>query len=117
MTLPEWFRPGAYGVVLGAVVVSIVGFTWGGWMTTSSANKMAAGVAQSEVTAALVPVCVSRSQADPDQATKIDAITKASTYQRRDALMKTGWATAPGATEPDRGLADACLAALKLSAS
>jgi hypothetical protein len=30
-------------------------------------------------------------------------------YKRSDMLMKTGWATMPGSTDPDRAVAKACM--------
>ena len=41
MTFPEWTKPGVYGALVGAVAVSILGFTWGGWTTAGSADEMA----------------------------------------------------------------------------
>lgn len=117
MNTPEWLKPGIYGAVIGAVFVGIVGFTWGGWVTGGSANKMAMAMAHDDVIAALVPVCVGMSRSDADRAMKIAAIQEASNYQRRGALMETGWATVPGSEEPNRDLAQACVAALELDAS
>jgi dienelactone hydrolase len=115
MKTPEWFSPGAYGFMAGAVFVAVVGFSWGGWMTGSSANKLATALAQSEVTAALVPVCLERALSDPDRAAKLDTISKAATYKRPEAVMAAGWATVPGATEPDQALAAACIPGLDLA--
>lgn len=78
---------------------------------------MAMAMARDDVIAALVPVCVDISRSDSDRASKIVAIQEASSYQKRNALMETGWATVPGLEEPDRDLAQACVAALELDAS
>ncbi|WP_410349765.1 hypothetical protein [Yoonia sp.] len=32
MTVPEWTKPGAFGAVGGATILSVLGFTWGGWV-------------------------------------------------------------------------------------
>lgn len=117
MNTPEWLKPGIYGALIGAVFVGIVGFTWGGWVTGSSANKMAMSMAHDDVISALVPVCVDMSRSDAGRASKIATIEEASSYQKRNALMETGWATVPGAEEPNRDLAQACVAALELDAS
>ena len=55
MTTPDWLKPGTNGALIGAVFVGIVGFTWGGWVTGSSAEKMASELAEDKVIAALVP--------------------------------------------------------------
>ena len=66
MKFPEWLKPALYGAVAGAVAISIAGFSWGGWVTGSSAREMAADQAKLEVVAALVPVCVEQSRLDPN---------------------------------------------------
>lgn len=110
----EWLRPGIYGALMGAIVVGIVGFTWGGWVTGGTANERAMTMARDDVVAALVPVCLDMAKSDPQRAEKMDTIRAASRYQQRDAVMKAGWATVPGAETPDRDVAEACLTALEL---
>lgn len=41
MNTPGWLKPGIYGAVIGAVIVGVVGFTWGGWVTGGTANDRA----------------------------------------------------------------------------
>ena len=112
MNTPEWIKPGIYGAVIGAAVVGILGFTWGGWVTSGTANDRAMAMSHDDVVAAMVPVCLDMARTDPDRAAKIATIRDASTFQRRDALMEAGWATVPGADSPDRDIARACLASL-----
>lgn len=114
MNTPEWLKPGIYGAVIGAVVISIAGFSWGGWMTGGGATKMASAAAHDGVIAALVPICLDRSRTDPDRLAKLATIQAASTSQRRDALMQTGWATMPGNDTLNRDLAQACVTGLEL---
>jgi len=117
MTFPEWTKPGLYGALVGALGVSILGFTWGGWTTSSNAQTMARNMATDEGTLAMVPVCLNMAAADPEQADKLAAMQGLSGFSRRNAMMETGWAIRPGADKPDRDLADACLAGLDLDAS
>ncbi|WP_298920895.1 hypothetical protein [uncultured Roseobacter sp.] len=117
MTFPEWTKPGLYGALGGAIAVSIIGFTWGGWTTSSSAETMAQNMANEEVTLAMVPVCLNMSAADPTRAEKLANLQELSGFGRRNAMMETGWATHPGSDTPDRDLADACLAGLELDGS
>ena len=114
MTMPEWLKPGLYGAVIGAIAITITGFSWGGWMTGGAANEAAMKLAQAETTAALVPTCLAMSQADPERVAKLELITSAPSYKRGGAIMEAGWATAPGMDAPDRDLAKACEAALEL---
>lgn len=112
MTMPEWLKPGIYGAAIGAVAIAIAGFSWGGWVTGGTANKMAQSMSRDDLTRAMVPVCLDMIDRDPRSGEKIAVIQQASTYQRRDALMKTGWATMPGTDAPNRDIAQACLASL-----
>lgn len=117
MNIPEWLKPGLAGAVSGGVIVAIVGFSWGGWMTSSSAEQMARVTAGNSVTEALVPVCVDRSANDPDRVEKLITISQATSFGRRDAVLAAGWATVPGDTAASRRLATACLAELDLPAA
>jgi len=109
MNTPEWLQPALYGAVAGAVVISIAGFSWGGWMTGSSAKKMAAETARLEVVAALVPICLEQSKQDPQVTQTLADLKEISGYKRNEMLMKAGWATMPGSTDPDRFVANACM--------
>jgi len=115
MRTPEWLKPGLYGAATGAVALAIVGFAWGGWVTDGKAQEMASDQAQLEVVAALVPICVEQSRLDPQVADTLAQLKDARSYQRGDMLMKAGWATMPGSTEPSRSVALAC--AEKLAAA
>ncbi len=117
MNFPEWTKPGIYGAVGGAIAISILGFTWGGWVTNGSAQAMAQDLAAEEVTLALVPVCLNTSAADPERAEQLAVLQDLTGSGRRNAMMETGWATRPGSDTPDRDLANACLARLDLDGS
>lgn len=117
MTTPEWLKPGVYGGVIGAAAISILGFSWGGWVTGGGAAEMAQTMAQEEVMTALVPVCVELSRVDPERVAKLATIQEASSYNRYKSVMEAGWATTPGNEDPDRDLAKACIAGLELDAS
>ena len=112
MKIPNWLKPGIYGAVVGALALTTVGFAWGGWMTGGSAEKMASEQARSEVVAALVPICLDQSSQDPSVVETLARLKDTRSYQRSDLLMKTGWATMPGSSDPDRDVARACMAAL-----
>ncbi len=109
MRTPEWLKPALWGAATGAIVVSIAGFSWGGWVTGSTADQMAADHAQAEVVAALVPICLEQSRNDPRLAQELAALEEAKSYKRRDMVMDSGWATMPGAEDADRAVANACM--------
>lgn len=114
MNTPEWLKPGVYGAVIGAILVGVVGFSWGGWVTGGTANDRALKMSHNDVITSMVPICLDMARSDPARLDKMSTIRAASTYQRRDALMEAGWATVPGSEEPNRDIAQACLAALEL---
>jgi hypothetical protein len=104
----DWIKPGAWGVVVGSVVTMILGFGWGGWTTGGTAERMAAERSTAAVTAALVPVCLEKSKADPAVAKKVGALKALPTsYEQRDAVAKDGWASIGGG-EANRDVAEAC---------
>lgn len=117
MNTPEWFKPGLYGALIGAGVLGIVGFNWGGWVTGGTAQDRAMAMSRDDVVAAMVPVCLDMARTDPGRVAKLATIRAASTYQRRDALMDAGWATVPGTSEPDRDIAQDCLKLLDVDAA
>jgi hypothetical protein len=112
MNIPEGLKPGLMGTAVGAVALAVVGFTWGGWVTGGTAKEMAADQAKLEVIAALVPICIQQSSQDPQVVETLAHLKDASSYQRSDMLMKAGWATMPGSSEPNRNVAKACIKVL-----
>jgi len=97
MNSPEWPNPGIHGALTGAALVGLLGFTWGGWVTDGTAHERAMAMSHDSVVTAVVPVCLDMAQTEPERAAKLTALQGASTYQRRTALMETGWATVPDA--------------------
>ena len=109
MKMPIWLKPAVMGAVGGAIVTMVLGFSQGGWVRGSSAERIADQRSKAAVTAALVPVCISQSKADPDATAKFALFGAIkSSYERRDFVMKTGWATMPAAQAPNSELAAAC---------
>ena len=108
MRTPEWIKPALFGAVIGGGALAIVGFSYGGWMTGGAAAKMASGQAGLAVVAALVPICVVQSEQDPQSVETLAELKSTRSYQRGDLLMKAGWATMPGSSDPNRAVARAC---------
>ncbi|HVO03831.1 MAG TPA: hypothetical protein VMT54_16640 [Candidatus Cybelea sp.] len=106
-------KPGLTGAGLGAVATIMIGFGLGGWHTSASAERMADERSSLAVTDALVPICIAQSKLDPDSVAKIAKMTTMITgYERRDYVMKAGWATTSTADGPNRDVAAACAEAL-----
>jgi hypothetical protein len=109
MQAPTWLKPAVMGAVVGAVATMVLGFSQGGWYLGSSAERLADQRSEAAVTTALVPICISQSKLDPDATSKFAQFgTMKTTYERKDFVMKAGWATVPAAEKPDGNLAGAC---------
>jgi hypothetical protein len=109
VNIPTWLKPGLTGAALGAVATMVIGFNQGGWYSTNSAEKLADERSAIAVVGALVPVCLAQAKLDPQGSEKIKAMTTMVTsYERRDYLMKAGWATTSTADGPNREVATAC---------
>src|ERR1700739_3595926 len=103
------------GIAIGAVASMVVGFSWGGWMTAGTANKIAAERADTAVVTALTPICVEKFLQNSDAKVNLAILQKiSSNWEQGDFLQKGGWATQPGATSPDYHLARACAEKLVL---
>jgi pimeloyl-ACP methyl ester carboxylesterase len=111
-------KPGIWGAVLGSILTMIVGFSWGGWTTSSTARQGAMTQADAAVTTALVPICLAGEKADAGRAKKLGELAAiTSSYEQTEFVMKTGWATFPGQADPNRAVAEACAAALLKTAA
>jgi len=112
--MPQWFKPGLVGAVIGAIILAIVGFTQLGWVAASTAEAMAIKRADAAVVKALVPVCVARAQMDPETVPKLQELgAVTSKWDRRSFVEKAGWAKMPGDEISNKDLAEACAQALK----
>jgi hypothetical protein len=116
MNIPEWTKPALLGAGAGAIVLAIIGFNWGGWMTADAAARMSDRGSTAAVASALTPYCLANAKADPMAASVMSELKTANSYQRRGIVEKSGWATPLGAESPDRALAENCLDALDISA-
>jgi len=118
MQAPTWLKPGIMGAVVGGIATMVVGFNYGGWYLGSSAETLAQKQSTAAVVEALVPICISQSQMDPETVAKLKAFSAIkSSYEQRDFVMKAGWATMPAADAPNRDLASACADVLAKSAA
>ena len=93
------------GVAAGAFVLAGVGFGWGGWVLPSKAEEMA----QTAVIERLVPICVAQFLEDPQRKEKLVALEEADYMEQTSYLEKQGWATMPGAEEPNPAVAERCV--------
>lgn len=108
MNIPAEVKPALWGAAGGAIALAILGFTWGGWVTAKTADAMAKERASAAVVSVLSPICVDKFQHQPDAATSLIELKKASSWQQGTFVEKGGWATMPGSKTVDSSVAKAC---------
>ena len=114
MQVPVWIKPAAWGAVVGAVAIMIVGFSWMGWNLGHTTKRLVSEGSESAVVAALTPFCVANYMKQSDAAKKLALLKEdTSSYTQREIIEKAGFATMPGNKEPSTGLAAACEIALR----
>jgi hypothetical protein len=103
---------GIWGLILGAVIVMIVGFVWGGWKTTGRAQTLS----DEAVLASRSAICVAQFMKQPDHEAKLKEFQKLTRWgtAREKFIEKGGWDKMPGQEEPVSTVARACAEGLKL---
>ena len=112
MTLPTNTKPWIQGAIVGAVAATIVGFSWGGWVTGGSSDKRATVAAHDATVTALASVCAERFRAQPDAPAKLVELTKTSSWDRGNVIERSGFALMPGEKSADSDVARACAESL-----
>ena len=97
-----------WNAIVGAILISIVGFSWLGWVTGGTAQQEAKQMSEEAVNDRLAMICVYQASQDPEKDLKLKKLKEKSSYERDDYVMKQGWATMPGDEEPERVVADKC---------
>ena len=104
----EKIKLGSWSAIGGAVVLAIIGFTWGGWVTGGTAREMAEEMAVEAVVDRLTPICVGQFNQDPEKEQKLKELKETTSWTRDSYVEKQGWATIPGEKKPDSKVADKC---------
>ena len=114
MKIPVETKPVLWGMAGGAIAATIVGFSWGGWVTGGRAETDAMQRANAAVVVALAPVCAERFQRAADATANLDALKKVDSWSQGDFIEKGGWATTPGSKASDQlsAVAKACASLL-----
>jgi hypothetical protein len=94
----------------GSVAVAlVVGFTWGGWVTGGTAEKMAETAGKDSRYELASVICVERFLDAPDARAQLTALKAIdSSYRQRQFLEEGGWATMPNKDKAARQAADLC---------
>ena len=104
----EKIKPVFWGAVGGAIVLAIVGFNWGGWVTSGTAVAMAKETAATAVAERLGTICVAQFHRDPAKSQKLIEMKDKDTWEIGRYIDKQNWAIMPGDEKPESGVSDAC---------
>jgi hypothetical protein len=96
MQVPSETRPAIWGAAGGAVALAIVGFVWGGWTATSTANKLADERVDSAVVAVLTSICVEKFQQSGDARANLAALIKISSSWEQEFHSEGRLGNTPG---------------------
>ena len=88
MEIPKSVEPAVWGSVGGAIATLIIGFYWGGWITSGTAGQMEKASAKAAVIQAFTPLCVA--QGEP-QLEKLAALKELSSWKHDDFVDAAGW--------------------------
>jgi hypothetical protein len=89
-------------------VLAVIGFNWGGWVTTGSAEAMAKESAANAVAQRLGSICIAQFNKDSQRTRKLNQMKGQDTWEIGRYIGKQSWAIMPGDKKPDSGVAEAC---------
>jgi hypothetical protein len=104
----ESFKRLLQGAFAGFLATVVIGFNWGGWTLGSTARQMAEKSANTALVAAFAPMCADKFRNASDAMLNMGQLKKVDSWMQDSYIEKGGWATFPGMTSPDRGIAQAC---------
>jgi hypothetical protein len=106
--IPPWLKPALWGAAIGAVLMMIVGFSWMGWVTGGTADRIALERANAAVVVALTPSCVARFMQQSNAPGKLKELQAIDSWKQREFVEAGGWATSSGEKAPNSNVASAC---------
>lgn len=99
-----WF----WSVVGASVLTTVVGFTWGGWVTTSRASTMAEVAIRNARANLIADICVHNFVSSSDAAENLKMLKAKSSWEREDFIKNGGWTNIAGIDDPVANAADTC---------
>ena len=102
----ELIKSFVWGVVVGALVLLIVVFATGWVVTSKSAAKTAAEMAEEAVIERLVKIGLAQFEMDPNRDALLNELKEVDWWKSGDFVAAVGWATMPGDDTPDSRVAE-----------
>ena len=106
----DWdkIKLGGWSALGGAAVLALVGFNYGGWVTSGTAAAMAKETAADAVAERLGTICVAQFNRDSAKDEKLKEMKGKDSWDNGRYIEKQSWAIMPGEDKPDSKVADAC---------
>jgi hypothetical protein len=106
----DWdkIKLGSWSAIGGAIILAVVGFNWGGWVTSGGAAAMAKEIAADAVAKRLGSICVAQFDRDSDKGQRLQEMKAKDSWEVGRFIEKQSWAIMPGEDKPDSSVADAC---------
>ena len=101
---------GVWGLICGAVIVMIIGFAWGGWLTGGTAKQRT----DEAVVASQAAICVAQFMKQPNHEEKLKELEKIDSWKRSEFIEKGGWDKMPGQEKAGSDVAQACAKGLEV---
>lgn len=109
MSIPVWIKPAAAGAVAGGIVVAIVGFSWGGWVTGGSAQASALAAADASRTDLAAAICVQNFMAEDGARDRLIEFKELNRpIPQRNFIEAGDWAVMPDIDVAERPTATLC---------
>ncbi len=101
---------GVWGLIVGAVIATIIGFAWGGWTTSTTTQKMS----EEAVLASQAAICVAQFVKQPNYEEKLKELGELDSHKRSEFIEKGGWDIMPGQEKAGIYVSQACADGLEL---
>ena len=105
----EKIKTSIWSAIIGAIVVMIIGFGWGGWVLGSTSQRNADTMVENALIARLAPMCLEQFNSDAEKDRKLKELTAKNRWEREKYVEAQGWATMPFEKEPDNRVSELCV--------
>ena len=96
---------GFWGIICGAGIAMIVGFTWGGWTTAGTTQRMN----EEAVLASRAAICAAQFMNAPNHELNVKEFQGTANYIRSRIIEKGGWDKMPGQEKAGWRVAGPCV--------
>ena len=103
-----YIKPALGGAAGGALLTMLLGFTVGGWVTSSKSENVARQQSNLAVSAALAPICHNNFKASSDAQSQRALLKNTEDWKQAEFVNAAGWTKIPGVADGKSGLASSC---------